>query len=48
MNGGTRQVGNDGVIAARRSCTNWRAPRRSVPRSKMSVMEDSWGTSSSG
>src|SRR6266508_3056173 len=44
MNGGLAQVGSVGVTVATRSCTSCRARSRSVPGSKMSTIDDSWGT----
>ena len=44
MNGGAAQVGSVGATVASRSCTSWRAFSRSVPRSKMSVIEESCST----
>ena len=44
IDGGTAQLGSVGVTVAIRSCTSWRASSKSVPRSKMSVIEESCGT----
>src|SRR3990170_1143374 len=44
MTGGAAQVGNRGVTAATRSCTNWRARMRSVPGLKMRTMSERSGT----
>src|SRR5918998_1795654 len=44
MNGGLAQVGRVAVIWASRSATSWRARSSSVPRPKISTMEDSWAT----
>ena len=44
MKGGLAQVGSVGKTMATRSCTNWRASVRSVPRSNSSMIEDSWAT----
>ena len=44
MAGGVDQLGNVGVTAVSRSCTNWRARSRSVPRSKIISIDESCGT----
>ena len=44
MNGGAAQVGRVAVIWLRRSCTSCRARSSSVPRSKISRIEESWAT----
>ena len=44
INGGAAQVGSVGVTCARRSCTSWRARSSSVPRLKMSWIDDSCET----
>src|SRR5690606_31686926 len=44
MVGAAAQVGSVGVIWARRSCTSRRATIRSVPGSKMSLIEDNCST----
>ena len=44
MNGGDAQFGRVGVAVAMRSCTSWRAWRRSVPRLKSSSIWLSCGT----
>src|SRR5918998_1128301 len=44
MNGGLAHVGRVAVIWASRSATSWRARSSSVPRPKISTMEDSWAT----
>ena len=44
MNGGLAQVGRVAVIWLSRSVTSWRARSSSVPRVKMSWMEDSCAT----
>ena len=44
MNGGLAQVGRVAVVWASRSATSWRARSSSVPRPKISTMEDSWAT----
>ena len=44
MKGGLAQVGSVAVIWPIRSATSWRARSSSVPRSKMSWIEDSWAT----
>jgi hypothetical protein len=40
MNGGAANVGSDGVIAAIRSWTSWRARTSFVPRLKMSSIAE--------
>ena len=44
MKGGLAHVGSVGKTMATRSCTNWRASVRSVPRSNSSMIEESWAT----
>src|SRR5919202_6831444 len=44
IHGGLAQLGSVGVICAMRSCTSWRARSSSVPRSKISWIEESWAT----
>ena len=44
MSGGVDQLGSVGVTEVSRSCTSWRANNRSVPRSKISSIDESCGT----
>ena len=48
MNGGAAQVGSVGATVAEPLLDELARLQKVVPRSKMSVIEDSWGPSSSG